>query len=63
MKIHYDPEVDILYIQIRDAKVADSEEEPPGVVLDYAEDREIVGIELHHASEVIAHLNPVWKAA
>lgn len=62
MKIHYDPEVDILYIQIRDAKVADSEEEPPGVVLDYAENRAIIGIELHHASEVIAPLNPVGKA-
>jgi len=32
------------------------------VVLDYAENRAIIGIELHHASEVIAPLNPVGKA-
>lgn len=63
MKVHYDPEVDILYLQIRNVKVVDSEEEPLGVVLDYAENREIIGIELHHASEVIVPLNPVGKAA
>ncbi|MBQ32887.1 MAG: hypothetical protein CL923_10110 [Deltaproteobacteria bacterium] len=46
LKIHDDPEVDILYIQIRNAKVA-SRRGAAGSGVDYAEDREIAGIELH----------------
>ena len=37
MKITYDPEVDILRIVLNDAPIAESDEERPGVILDFDE--------------------------
>ena len=50
MKVKYDKEVDILYIKFNDQPVNESDEEKPGVVLDYAADGSIVGIEILNAS-------------
>ena len=35
MKVIYDPEVDVLSVLLSDKKVAESDEEKPGLVLDY----------------------------
>lgn len=51
MKVVYDPEVDILRITLSSAAVEESDEEKPGVILDYDKDGNIVGIEIHDASE------------
>jgi uncharacterized protein YuzE len=37
MKIKYDKEVDILYIHFSDRKIVESDEEKPGIILDYDE--------------------------
>ena len=50
MKVKYDKEVDILYIKFNDQPVNESDEKKPGVVLDYAADGSIVGIEILNAS-------------
>ncbi len=50
MKVKYDKEVDILYIKLSDAPIKESDENKPGVILDYAEDGVIVGIEILNAS-------------
>jgi uncharacterized protein YuzE len=50
MKIKYDKEVDILYIHFSDGKIAESDEEKPGIILDYDELGNIVGIEVINAS-------------
>ena len=50
MKVKYDKEVDILYIKLSDAPVIESDEDKPGVILDYAADGNIVGIEILNAS-------------
>jgi uncharacterized protein YuzE len=50
VKIIYDPEVDVLRIILRDAPVAESDEDKPGVVLDYDADGNVVGLEILDAS-------------
>ena len=51
MKVKYDKEVDILYIQFSNNPVKESDEDKPGIVLDYAGDGTIVGIEIMDASK------------
>ncbi|MFH1050577.1 MAG: DUF2283 domain-containing protein [bacterium] len=53
MKIHYDPEVDILRIIFKDTKIEESDEEKPGMILDYDSEGNIVGFEIMHASKRI----------
>jgi len=51
MKVRYDKEVDILYIQFSDEKISESDEEKPGIILDYDIDGNILGIEVLNASK------------
>jgi len=53
MKINYDPEVDILRIILSDVPIEDSDEEKPGVILDYDKDGNIIGLEILDASKRI----------
>lgn len=50
MKIKYDKVVDIIYIKLNDQPIIESEEDKPGVILDYAKDGSVVGIEILDAS-------------
>lgn len=51
MRVKYDRETDVLYIQLNEAPVAESDEERKGIILDYGEDGKIVGIEILNASQ------------
>ena len=51
MKVTYDAEVDVLRIVLREAPVAESDQDKPGVILDYDKDGNVVGIEVLNASE------------
>ena len=51
MKVTYDPEVDVLRILFRDAPIDESDEDKPGIILDYDKDGNIVGLEVLNASE------------
>ena len=51
MKITYDAGVDVLRLIFRDAPVAESDEDKPGIVLDYDRDGNIVGMEILDASK------------
>ena len=46
MRLHFDRETDAMYFRLRDAKIIESEEVQPGVILDFDEDGEIVAIEI-----------------
>ena len=53
MKVRYDKSVDILYFSFSDEKIFESDEEKKGIILDYAKDGKIVGIEVLNASKQI----------
>lgn len=51
MKVTYDPEVDVLRILFRDVPVEESDQDKPGVILDYEKDGNLVGLEVLNASQ------------
>ncbi|CAN5303740.1 hypothetical protein BH23GEM4_BH23GEM4_25340 [soil metagenome] len=51
MKVTYDPEVDVLRIVLSGRAIKESEEENPGVILDYDRDGNVVGMEILAASQ------------
>ncbi len=53
MKIKYDKETDVIYISFTENKIAESDEEKPGIILDYDSEGGIVGIEILQASKKI----------
>lgn len=46
MDIKFDKETGTLYLKFSDDKIEDTREEKPGVIIDYDEKGEIVGIEI-----------------
>ena len=62
MKIKYDPEVDILRILFSNAPIEESDEEKPGMILDYDKDGNIVGLEVLSASKRIENPRSVEYA-
>lgn len=57
MKLHIDKEADALYLRLDDSKIIESEEVSPGVVLDFNENNQVVGIEMLHLSRRSPQLN------
>lgn len=53
MKVRYDPQGDILYIEVSPSKVAETVEIDEDVLVDYDESGNIVGIEIWRAREVL----------
>ncbi|HSH39856.1 MAG TPA: DUF2283 domain-containing protein [Chthoniobacterales bacterium] len=51
MKVTYDPEADVLRILFRDVPVDESDEDKPGVILDYDSEGNLVGMEVLNASQ------------
>jgi uncharacterized protein YuzE len=51
MKVTYDAEVDVLRILFNHQPIEESDEDKPGVIIDYAEDGSIVGMEVLDASK------------
>ena len=50
MKVTYDPQVDILRILFNTHPIEESDEDKPGVILDYDSEGYIVGMEILDAS-------------
>ncbi|MBM3143995.1 MAG: DUF2283 domain-containing protein [Chloroflexi bacterium] len=57
MKITYDTYTDILTIILKDAAIAESDEEKPGMILDYDTDGHMVSIEILDASRRVTQPN------
>jgi uncharacterized protein YuzE len=46
MKLHFDEAADAFYMRLRDARIIESEEVQPGVILDFDDDGQVVAIEI-----------------
>jgi uncharacterized protein YuzE len=53
MNFQYFPETDMLYIKLADRVSTESEEVAPGIVLDYDERNQVIGIEIEDASKSV----------
>ena len=62
MKARYDQETDTPTLVLRDAPVAESDEDKPGVSLDYDEDGNLVSLEVLDASRRVEGPHPVTGA-
>jgi uncharacterized protein YuzE len=54
MQAKYDTEQDILRIRWSDVPIEESDEEQPGVILDYDQDGNVIGVEILNASQKIS---------
>ncbi len=46
MKLHFDEKADSIYLRLDDSRIVESEEISPGIVLDFNEHNQVVGIEI-----------------
>lgn len=46
MKLNYDNQADALYLRLDDSKILESEEVAPGIILDFNEKNQVVGVEM-----------------
>ena len=51
MKLNIDKEADALFLRLDDSPIIESEEVAPGIVLDYNEAEQVVGIEMLNLSK------------
>ncbi len=51
MKMHYDEKSDALYLRLDESKIIESEEVQPGIVLDYNDNKQVVGVEILRVKE------------
>ena len=57
MKLTIDSSADALYLRLDTSRIIESEEVSPGVVLDYNEDKEVVGVEMLYLSKRSSNLD------
>jgi len=51
MKVTYDSEVDVLRVLFSDARIQETDEDKPGMILDYDAAGNVVGLEILNASQ------------
>ncbi|NUM74780.1 DUF2283 domain-containing protein [candidate division KSB1 bacterium] len=53
MIFQYHPDTDMLYLKLADKISIESEEVAPGIVLDYDDQNQVIGIEIEDASRLV----------
>lgn len=51
MRLHFDEKADALYLRLDESSVVESEEVRPGIVLDFDQRNQVVGIEILRVKE------------
>lgn len=46
MRVHFDEKADALYLRLDESKIVESEEVQQGIILDFNEHNQVVGIEI-----------------
>lgn len=60
MKVAYDPRTDTLSVVLKEnAQVAESDEDKPGVILDYDEEGNLVSLEIMDASKRVTETRKI----
>ncbi len=62
MKVTYDPEVDVLRIVFSSASIEESDEDKPGMILDYDKEGNTVGLKILDASKRVENPRSVEYA-
>jgi len=57
MKVRFDENADALYLRLDDSRIVESEEVQPGIVLDFDEHNQVVGIEILRVKERVPLAN------
>jgi len=57
MKFKVDEKADALYLRLDESRIVESQEVQPGIVLDFAENGQVVGIEVLRLSKRVPGLN------
>jgi uncharacterized protein YuzE len=57
MTLKIDKKTDALYFRLDDSKIIESNEISPGIILDFNETNEVVGIEILHLSKRTNKIN------
>jgi uncharacterized protein YuzE len=60
MKVKYDPHTDTLSVILKDdARVAESDEDKPGIILDYDDRGDLVSLEILDASQRVTEARKI----
>ncbi len=59
MKVVYDPKTDTLTVRFKPGPVAESDESKPGIILDYDDQGDLVGLEILDASQRVEETRAV----
>lgn len=54
MKVHFDQKSDAIYFRLDDSKIVESEEVKPGIILDFDEHDQVVGVEILDAGKRVS---------
>ncbi len=57
MRVHFDEKADAVYIRLDESKIVESQEVQPGIVLDFNEQNQVVGIEILRVKDRVPHAN------
>lgn len=57
MRVHFDEQADALYLRLDESSIVDSEEVSPGVVIDFNDQDQVVGIEILRVKERVPTAN------
>ncbi len=51
MRVHFDEQADAVYLRLDDSEIVESEEVQPGIVLDFNQSDQVVGVEILRVQE------------
>jgi uncharacterized protein YuzE len=57
MRVHFDEEADAVYLRLDESQIVESEEVQPGIVLDFNQSDQVVGVEILRVKERVPLAN------
>lgn len=57
MRVHFDEKADAIYMRLDESKIVESQEVQPGIVLDFNEHNQVVGIEILRVKDRVPQAN------